>query len=281
MKATDGLHPLLRRQLARLGLTADRAQEPGPEPGFGTQRWRELLTRISVAYTDADNDRYTLERSIDVSGCEMAELYEQLRTREAFTRAIVESAGDALITTDETGVLTSFNPAAERLFGWTADEACGQNLGVLLQDGERQRLDATVGGQLADRTHVELSLELSGRHRDGTGLHLQTSISVSAADTGLFATVVARDISAQKTFEARLRHQAGHDALTGLPNRARFHELLDAELARARGAGGDIALLFCDLDRFKLINDGWPAPSGWRRSPRAWIRRSSTTRWPS
>jgi two-component system, LuxR family, sensor kinase FixL len=88
----------------------------------------ELLTRISVAYTDADNDRYTLERSIDVSGGEMTELYEQLRSRGAFTRAIVESAGDAIITTGETGVLTSFNPAAERLFGWTAAQACGRGM---------------------------------------------------------------------------------------------------------------------------------------------------------
>lgn len=255
VQAADGLHPLLRRQLARLGLTADHAPEPGPDAGSGARQWRELLTRISVAYTDADNDRYTLERSIDVSGREMAELYEQLRTREAFTRAIVESAGDALITTDETGVLTSFNPAAERLFGWTAAEACGQSSGVLLQDGERQRLEAIVGERLAGGTHAELSLELTARHRDGTRLYLLTSVSVWAADTGLFTTVVARDISAQKTFEARLRYQAGHDALTGLPNRARFHELLDAELARARGAGGDIGLLFCDLDRFKLIND--------------------------
>ena len=255
MKAADGLHPLLHRQLARLGLTADRAPERSPDGAFSTKQWGGLLTRISVAYTDADNDRYTLERSIDVSGGEMTELYEQLRSREAFTRAIVESAGDAIITTDETGVLTSFNPAAERLFGWTAAQACGQSPWVLLQGGERQRLQTIIGEQLAGGTHVELSLELSGRHRDGTALHLLTSISVSATDTGLFATVVARDISAQKTFEERLRHQAGHDALTGLPNRARFHELLEAELIRSHAAGRDIALLFCDLDRFKLIND--------------------------
>jgi diguanylate cyclase (GGDEF)-like protein/PAS domain S-box-containing protein len=253
--AADGLHPLLHRQLARLGLTADRPPQCGPGTAFGAKQWRDLLTRISVAYTDADNDRYTLERSIDVSGHEMAELHEQLRTREAFTRAIVESAGDAIITTDEAAVLTSFNPAAERLFGWTADEVCGRSLGLLLQTGEQRRLRTIIGEQLGGGTHVELSLEVGGRHRDGTVLHLLTSISVSASGTGLFATVVARDISAQKTFEERLRHQAGHDALTGLPNRARFHELLDAELARAHSSGSDIALLFCDLDRFKLIND--------------------------
>jgi diguanylate cyclase (GGDEF)-like protein/PAS domain S-box-containing protein len=243
LKAADGLHPLLHRQLARLGLSADCFPENGAS---GLRQWRQLLGRISLAYTDADNDRYTLERSIDVSSHEMAELHDELRTRAAFTRAIIESAGDAIITTDANRVITSFNPAAERLFGWTSNEACGQSAYILLKEGERERLDSAGG---------TTSMELHARHRDGTDLHLLTSLSVSMADTSVPVTMVTRDISAQKTFEERLRHQAGHDALTGLPNRARFHELLDAELSRARWAGGDLALLFCDLDRFKLIND--------------------------
>ena len=255
MKATDGLHPLLHRQLARLGLSADRVPGDGPDRVFGLHQWRELLHRISAAYNDADNDRYTLERAIDVSSSEMAELHEKLRARAAFTRAIVASAGDAIITTDREGVITSFNPAAERLFGWTADEACGQRIDVLLQEGERQRLEAIGSERLGAGLREAMSLELGARHRDGAELRLLASISVSVADTSELVTMVTRDISAQKTFEERLRHQAGHDALTGLPNRARFHELLDAEMARARGEGGDIALLFCDLDRFKLIND--------------------------
>lgn len=156
MKAADGLHPLLHRQLARLGLTADRAPERSPDGAFSTKQWGELLTRISVAYTDADNDRYTLERSIDVSGGEMTELYEQLRSREAFTRAIVESAGDAIITTDETGVLTSFNPAAERLFGWTAAQACGQRH----RDRPRYR----------PRVRAELAGHIGGRGGPGGGV---------------------------------------------------------------------------------------------------------------
>jgi diguanylate cyclase (GGDEF)-like protein/PAS domain S-box-containing protein len=255
MKATDGLHSLLHRQLARLGLSADRAPGDSPDRVSGLQQWRELLSRVSVAYTDADNDRYTLERAIDISSSEMAELHEELRTRAAFTRAIVETAGDAIITTNGKGVITSFNPAAERLFGWTADEACRQRIDVLLQEGERQRLEAISSERLGAGIREAMSLELGARHRDGTELHLLASISVSVADTSELVTMVIRDISAQKTFEERLRHQAGHDALTGLPNRARFHELLDAEMARARRDGSDIALLFCDLDRFKLIND--------------------------
>lgn len=255
MKAADGLHPLLRRHLAQLGLSADRAPGNSPDDASGPRQWRELLSRISIACINADNDRYTLKRSIDMSGREMAELHEKLHTRAAFTRAIIESAGDAIITTDENGTITSFNPAAGRLLGWTAGEACGQSASILLQDGERQRLEAMVMERLGGGVDGTMSLELGARHRDGTRLHLLTSVSVSVTDTSMIVTMITRDISAQKTFEERLRHQAGHDALTGLPNRARFHELLDVELARARGAGRDIALLFCDLDRFKLIND--------------------------
>jgi len=67
---------------------------------------------------------------------------------------------------------------------------------------------------------------------------------------------IARDVSDLKRREADLHHQAMHDALTGIPNRASFLVALDSALARARSTGAGVAVLYADLDRFKTVNDG-------------------------
>ena len=67
--------------------------------------------------------------------------------------------------------------------------------------------------------------------------------------------IAVRDVRARKKAEAELRHLAQHDALTGLPNRRSFSARLDREIAMAAAAGGRLALLCLDLDRFKEVND--------------------------
>ena len=248
----EPLHPLLSRQLSRLNL------DPTEVPGgiVAPAVWRQLLRRVSCAYDDADKDRYTLERSIDISGSEMAELYEQLRSRAEFTRAIVDNAAEAILTVDAGGRISSFNIAAERMFGWPGQEIIGRPGGLLLaKDGELRRVQAIVAERLGNDRHVDVATEVRGRHRDGTVFPMMMSLSVDLVRGEQTSTAIIRDISDQKTFEAKLRYQAGHDAMTGLPNRARFHEILTEALVQAGHGGRDLALLFCDLDRFKLIND--------------------------
>ena len=93
---------------------------------------------------------------------------------------------------------------------------------------------------------------------------LLTTKSPLLDDAGRVADVVtvSLDITELKQAEARMRHQAGHDALTGLPNRALFRDYLDHALARARRAEGVAAVLLLDLDRFKGINDAFGLPCG-------------------
>jgi len=255
----SGLHPLLGRQLSRLRLSPGRGPD-SPADGSASsgqaQVWQQLLERVSSTYTDADSDRTALERSIEIYSREMSDLYEELRGRSEFTWAIVQNAAEAILTIDAEDRISSFNPAAERMFGWPAEEVLGGNIAELLQQGgEMPRLTAILAERLGENRHADITTEARGRRRDGKVFPMMTSISVDVVAGHRVTTAVIRDISDQKSFEAQLRYQAGHDALTGMPNRARFNELLDHQLQEAAGEGSDMALLFCDLDRFKMIND--------------------------
>ena len=123
------MHPLLKRQIKRVGAT-DLTVPPSPE------QWCQLLERISNAYTEADQGRELLERSLALSSKEMQQLNDDLRkTSEARlkneqerTNMIVDSALDAIISVNEAGIIIDWNPQAEILFGWAKEEIVGQSV---------------------------------------------------------------------------------------------------------------------------------------------------------
>ncbi|MEZ4297196.1 MAG: ATP-binding protein [Polyangiaceae bacterium] len=141
------LHPLFSRQLARLGI--DPEKPPSPEV------WAKLLTRISLAYTEADEARYLLERSLEMSSREMQELYERTRKSSeyliAFERdklaAVLRSVAAGVLTLDHSERIATLNPEAERLLGFSEAEASGRDARELL--GVR-RLERSQTGTLSD-----------------------------------------------------------------------------------------------------------------------------------
>jgi diguanylate cyclase (GGDEF)-like protein/PAS domain S-box-containing protein len=159
----------------------------------------------------------------------------------------VDHAAEAILTVEDDGVITSFNPAAEQMYGWTSTEILGRSLSVLVPADQELPIDGAPGESAA--------VEGVGLHRDGSTFPVLASIGFRKVDDRTIATVIVRDISERKTFEAKLEYQAGHDSLTGLPNRALFGELLQRALVSAQRRGTELAVLFCDLNRFKIIND--------------------------
>ena len=123
------MHPLLKRQLKRLALSENT-------PPSNAVAWQEFLDRISRSYTEADQERYLVERSLTLSSREMLQLYEHQRqeteTRLATERdrlqAVISSLGAGLCILDPKGCLLSINPEAERLLGWKQTELLGQPL---------------------------------------------------------------------------------------------------------------------------------------------------------
>jgi diguanylate cyclase (GGDEF)-like protein/PAS domain S-box-containing protein len=173
--------------------------------------------------------------------------------------AIVESADDAILSIEPDGRIATWNEGAHAMYGLASRETVGERLDALFPAGQGTDLppilEAVLSGQRVEQ------FETVHQRADGSTFDVWLTFSPikdHAAQTSA-VSVVARDISAQKRLEAELAHQALHDSLTGLPNRALFRDRLTHSLNRrvrsGRAASGRHAVLFVDLDDFKVIND--------------------------
>jgi len=169
--------------------------------------------------------------------------------------AIVESSDDAIVGQSLDGAVTDWNSAAERLFGRVADDVLGRPLSSLFPRSRRAEVEAVVM-RVAHGGRIE-ALDTIGLTTDGRQVDLSLSISpIRDGDERIAGvSVIARDITERKQMEAELAHQALHDRLTGLPNRALLMDRLRRALGRSAREATKLAVLFVDLDHFKLIND--------------------------
>jgi diguanylate cyclase (GGDEF)-like protein/PAS domain S-box-containing protein len=171
-------------------------------------------------------------------------------------KAMVGSATDAIIGKTLDGVITSWNPAAERLYGWRAHEVVGRSIAIIVPPDLPDELPEIMArlrrGERANH------YETTRLRKDGTRVPVSVTVSPIRDESGriIGASSIARDATERKLDEARLQRAALHDALTDLPNRSFFAECVTRALERARREPGyRFAVLFLDLDDFKLVND--------------------------
>jgi diguanylate cyclase (GGDEF)-like protein/PAS domain S-box-containing protein len=169
--------------------------------------------------------------------------------------AIVESSDDAIFSKSTDGTILTWNRAAERLYGYRADEVVGRPVAILAPMDRAEEMDDILD-RVADGQRIE-HLETVRMRRDGTRVDVSITISPihDASGRPVACSVIARDITDRKRAEAQIAFLAYHDKLTGLANRAKFEEVLGMALARARRNRLAVAVLYLDLDDFKRVND--------------------------
>jgi diguanylate cyclase (GGDEF)-like protein/PAS domain S-box-containing protein len=200
-----------------------------------------------------------LERVIRYS-VKHARSLEDIQNSEAKFRSVIQSASDAILLANEQGKITLWNKAAEKTFGYSEDEILGFPITALMGAKYAQKAIAT-GLQTTLETFLApfagRIVEAVGRCKDGSEFPLEMSGSVWKTSEGVYYTAILRDITKRRVVEARLLHDASHDSLTNLPNRAHFTSILQNSINNAKvNEKQQFAVLFLDLDRFKVINDG-------------------------
>lgn len=196
--------------------------------------------------------------------------------------AILETAVDAIITIDGSGIIDTFNPAAERLFGYSAAEIIGQNIAVLMPEPYSSKHDSYIKNYQSSRVRkiIGIGREVVAKDRNGNFFAIQ--LSVGEAEIGGKPMYVGfiQDITERKDQENELKRHRDHlqtlveektqdlvraneqlqklvniDGLTNLANRRYFDEVLNKEMKRASRYKHPLSLILCDIDFFKLFND--------------------------
>ncbi|MDD2662274.1 MAG: EAL domain-containing protein [Dechloromonas sp.] len=179
----------------------------------------------------------------------------QLESQMELLGSAFQHGGEAIVITDCDNNIVLVNPAFTRLTGYTKEDVIGRNPRIL-SAGRNTPADYQRMWQ-GLRENGFWQGEIWDRRKDGGIYPKWLSISVIRDEEGAVRYYIAHftDVSSERAAEARLHHMAHHDVLTGLYNRASLKERLDHGLAVARRENAKIALLFIDLDRFKVIND--------------------------
>lgn len=188
----------------------------------------------------------------------MREVLARHMLAEERLRAIGAAAQDGIVMMDNKGRIAFWNRAAQRIFGYSEQDATGKTLHELIvPEPDRSDFEKRFKSrqQNGPEQAIGNTLELSGLRKDGAPIVTEHSIAGVSIGGKWHTICVVRDVTQRKQLEERIRHLATYDNLTGLPNRVLFYDRLRQAIILAGRNRHELSLLYLDLDKFKAVND--------------------------
>ena len=206
---------------------------------------RALAIQLSLAIARADVQQDTAER-------ESGQRFQ----------ALIQASSDVISILSADGHVRFQSPSVAQVLGYESGKLLGMKLSEIINSEDRDRFTNDLQRVVSDKSYSAIC-ECRIRHADGSWRHTETRMS-NLLDVPAVAGILlnSRDVTERHALEAELRHQAFHDALTGLANRALFLNRIEHALSASKRDGSTIAVLYCVMDGFDRLNDSLGYTSG-------------------
>jgi diguanylate cyclase (GGDEF)-like protein/PAS domain S-box-containing protein len=261
----DGTADLQQGRTVRLSKVDPQLAEAlhlDPVPGallLSPVRRGQTNVGLAVLSSDAPLPRETAravggliaQASLALERAQLAEDVHRQRVEARF-RSLVQNATDLITVIDQDDTVRYQSPSVRRVLGHEPSDLEGTNFFDLLHPDDAPRIRSFLASSSAGQNIIDARL----LHQNGTWLSVEMTANDLTDDPNVAGIVLnTRDVSERRAFEEQLQHQAFHDTVTGLANRALFHDRVHPALERQGRDGKELAILLLDLDDFKAVND--------------------------
>jgi diguanylate cyclase (GGDEF)-like protein/PAS domain S-box-containing protein len=223
-----------------------------------TGEWRWIQSRVQGRLDENGRLKRLVGVETDITE---RKLYEEALFREKESAQItLQSIGDGVVTTDGEARVQYLNPVASELTGWRLDDAVGRNIDEIFRGFHEETcepIENPVGVAMRRNRPIKSVRPALLIRRDGNELYVESTAAPIRDPLGgvTGGVLVFHDVSESRELNRRLSYAASHDVLTELVNRREFEQRLERALKSAKARETSYAVLYLDLDQFKIVND--------------------------